>query len=351
MAQQTENAETETGSAQSTVTKDETRDPSVSASKQNAAEKASSVLSATPYSYEGLIKYLENVGFTHDDAVYGADSVNADYNEQAYKKAQQILKYSAYSRSGLKKVLISAGFTDGQAEYGLDKVGLDDEAPATTETEKETVKETVKETEKETQAETKAKKKKAKKNNDKAELEKAETVQEMIDVLDKLGYTASFYDCTYEEDDGYISDAHSVDVFYDESRYPKEDLEDYYMIGSIENVDTSKKTVDVYYYGDLESLFDQQKEDYEAMREELDKKLDVYTAWTAFELYGKAEYPYGFSRKMFSVIAEEPKDEDTWFLKCTVKITNMFNATFETSAEAYVTGTTDNPKVTYFYVY
>ena len=55
--------------------------------------------------------------------------------------------------------------------------------------------------------------------------------------------------------------------------------------------------------------------------------------------------------KFLGEIAREPKDEDTWFLKYEVTVTNEYGAKRDTVAEAYVTGTDDNPQVTYFLVY
>ena len=84
----------------------------------------------------------------------------------------------------------------------------------------------------------------------------------------------------------------------------------------------------------------------------LSAKLDDAKAVLAMEKYGKAAFPYGFKmHKFLGEIAREPKDEDTWFLKYEVTVTNEYGAKRDTVAEAYVTGTDDNPQVTYFLVY
>ena len=81
-------------------------------------------------------------------------------------------------------------------------------------------------------------------------------------------------------------------------------------------------------------------------------KLGSTKAVRAMEKYGKSAYPYGFKmHKFLGEIAREPKDEDTWFLKYEVTVTNEYGAKRDTVAEAYVTGTDDNPQVTYFLVY
>ena len=84
----------------------------------------------------------------------------------------------------------------------------------------------------------------------------------------------------------------------------------------------------------------------------LSAKLKDTTAILAMETYGTAAFPYGFKmHKFLGEIAREPKDEDTWFLKYEVTVTNEYGAKRDTVAEAYVTGTDDNPQVTYFLVY
>ena len=91
--------------------------------EKNAVEKAKSYLRVMAFSREGLIDQLEYEGFTHKEAVYGADHAGADWNEQAAKKAAQYLEYSAFSREGLIDQLKYEGFTQSQAEYGVRAVG------------------------------------------------------------------------------------------------------------------------------------------------------------------------------------------------------------------------------------
>ncbi len=91
--------------------------------EKNALKKALSYLDYTAFSYKGLIKQLEFEGFSHEEAVYGADNCGADWNEQAALKAQSYLDYTAFSRDGLIKQLEYEGFTREQAEYGADAVG------------------------------------------------------------------------------------------------------------------------------------------------------------------------------------------------------------------------------------
>lgn len=91
----------------------------------------------------------------------------------------------------------------------------------------------------------------------------------------------------------------------------------------------------------------------DAVRAALEEKLPASYAWTAAESYGKAQYPYGFKLKDFmGRMAEEPKDESTWFLRATCNVTNENGAKAkDLVCEAEVTGTKDAPEVVSFMVY
>jgi len=98
--------------------------PEETVSQQNARQKAAEYLDYTAFSRTGLIQQLVYEGFTQADATYGADAVNADWNEQAAKKAAEYLDYSAFSHSGLIEQLVYEGFTQAEAEYGVSTTGL-----------------------------------------------------------------------------------------------------------------------------------------------------------------------------------------------------------------------------------
>ena len=90
---------------------------------KNAVKKAKSYLNFTAFSYTGLIKQLEYEGFTHDEAVYGADNSGADWKEQAFKKGMSYLDFMAFSRDGLIDQLEYEGFTEEEIEYAITKIG------------------------------------------------------------------------------------------------------------------------------------------------------------------------------------------------------------------------------------
>lgn len=91
--------------------------------EKNALSNAHQYLNYTAFSYTGLIEQLEYEGYSHEEAVYGADNCGADWNEQAAKCAENYLNYTSFSRSGLIEQLEYEGFTAEQAEYGVTAVG------------------------------------------------------------------------------------------------------------------------------------------------------------------------------------------------------------------------------------
>lgn len=93
-------------------------------SQKNALRKAQSYLAYTAFSHDGLVAQLEYEKFSHEDAVYGADNVGANWNEQAAKKAKSYMDMQGYSRDGLIEQLKYEKFTQEQAEYGANAVGL-----------------------------------------------------------------------------------------------------------------------------------------------------------------------------------------------------------------------------------
>jgi SOS response regulatory protein OraA/RecX len=86
--------------------------------QRNAVKKANTYLSYTAFSYKGLIEQLEFEGFSHEEAVYGADNCGADWYEQAVVKAKSYLEYTSFSREGLIEQLEFEGFTHEEAVYG-----------------------------------------------------------------------------------------------------------------------------------------------------------------------------------------------------------------------------------------
>lgn len=91
--------------------------------EKNALRSAGSYLDTMPFSYNGLIEQLEYEGYSHSEAVYGADNCGADWNEQAVKMAASYLDTMSFSRTGLIEQLEYEGFTHDQAVYGVEQNG------------------------------------------------------------------------------------------------------------------------------------------------------------------------------------------------------------------------------------
>ena len=86
----------------------------------------------------------------------------------------------------------------------------------------------------------------------------------------------------------------------------------------------------------------------------LEKKLSTTAALTACQQRGKHEYPYGFKTHDIGGVIQDftPRDDNTWYYKATVDVTNAYGATAAgRNYECTVTGTTDNPQVVGFNVY
>jgi CheY-like chemotaxis protein len=80
-------------------------------------------LDYTAFSRSGLIKQLEYEGYSTEEATYGVDALNTNWNDQAVKSAKNYLDYTAFSRSGLIEQLEYEGFTTEEATYGASANG------------------------------------------------------------------------------------------------------------------------------------------------------------------------------------------------------------------------------------
>ncbi len=101
-----------------------TEKPKLTVGQENAASKALDYLDYTAFSRSGLIKQLEFEGFTTDEATFGVDYIDADWNAQAEAKAQDYMDYSSFSKQGLIDQLIFEGFSKEQAAIGAAAVGF-----------------------------------------------------------------------------------------------------------------------------------------------------------------------------------------------------------------------------------
>lgn len=89
----------------------------------------------------------------------------------------------------------------------------------------------------------------------------------------------------------------------------------------------------------------------EKEREIFKEKFPAADAWIALENYGEKEFPYGFDlHYTFGRLAEEPMDEDTWYLKAEATIKNAYGTEMDVVCEGEISGTPDSPAVEYFHV-
>ncbi len=99
--------------------------PSMTTGQYNALKTANRYLDVLPFSYTGLIEQLEYEGYSHEEAVYGADNCGADWYEQALLQAESYLDTMPFSYTGLIEQLEYEGFTHAEAVYGADNCGAD----------------------------------------------------------------------------------------------------------------------------------------------------------------------------------------------------------------------------------
>lgn len=165
--------------------------------------------------------------------------------------------------------------------------------------------------------------------------------QNLLDAKNKineLGYTAKIFHARDPENE-------LTDWF---EGYSDEELQGW-IVTDVKNIDTSAKTVEV--YADTAEHIAEEKAA-EEREKNLEAKLSAGAAWTAVELYGEQQCPYGFDLHNFvGLIAQEPSDDNTWFLKAEVTVTNAFGAERDTVCEAHVTGTSESPQIVDFLIY
>lgn len=149
---------------------------------------------------------------------------------------------------------------------------------------------------------------------------------------------------------GTVADV-SLDVKYDGNKYIVSNVKGTFGSGDLSEIEKEKAA----------SLFltvpakliknDRNQKEVNALDHSDD--LDKYVARTAFENYGKSQYPYGFKCHWILDLRSEEQStvNGSWFFKVGVKITNQYGASRETIAEGVITGTTDKPIIKQFRVH
>lgn len=99
---------------------------SVTAGQRSAFKSAKQSLESAPSSRAALIHELvtyDNVSV--EDATYGVDAANQDWNSQAANSAIDYLVHGSFSRSGLIRQLEFEKYTTAEATYGVDRTNAD----------------------------------------------------------------------------------------------------------------------------------------------------------------------------------------------------------------------------------
>lgn len=130
---ETETQQTQTDAPTETPTEEETQTdtpteadtapPELTLGQKNAVRSAVQYIETLAFSHDRLIEQLEYSGFTHEEAVYGADNCGADWNAEAAEAAKNYIDTLAMSRERLIEQLLYDKFTQEQAEYGASSVG------------------------------------------------------------------------------------------------------------------------------------------------------------------------------------------------------------------------------------
>ena len=87
------------------------------------ARRALELLEQEPHSYAVLTRMLRSEGFSSVDILYALAQSGIDWMEQAARKARQYVAQGDYTREALLEQLIAVGFSEEQAAYGADHCG------------------------------------------------------------------------------------------------------------------------------------------------------------------------------------------------------------------------------------
>lgn len=103
----------------------EVDDPNATKGEQNALGAAKNYVTVMAFSYEGLISQLLFEGYAQQEATYGVDNCNADWDDMASKSATNYLNTLSFSKDGLVHQLEFDKYTTEQATKAVDNCGAD----------------------------------------------------------------------------------------------------------------------------------------------------------------------------------------------------------------------------------
>lgn len=161
-------------------------------------------------------------------------------------------------------------------------------------------------------------------------------VSDIFSMIEEKGYTASYTAQNTGNDFTFLMG--------DDPSFGDDNI-----IQEIKNVNTENKTLEVVFLG---KALIQEAEVKKSNQEILEAKLDPSVAWGTMWTYCKEQFPYGFKdHQATQWYAERAEDENTWFLKAGCEYKTAFGTWVETVVEARVTGTTNNPEISYIHIY
>lgn len=85
---------------------------------KKALEKAKEYLEETSWSRTAVIEFLELLGYTYEEAAYGADNCGADWYAQAVKETQKFGSFWSRERA-LEWLIDTSKFTEDEANYAV----------------------------------------------------------------------------------------------------------------------------------------------------------------------------------------------------------------------------------------
>ena len=96
--------------------------PKMTDEQESAVGRAKGNMRSGFYSLPGLIAQLETEGFAHDDAVFAAEYIGADFNAAALGQAKLYLNQGDYTKETLAAQLQTDGFTAEEADYAVSNI-------------------------------------------------------------------------------------------------------------------------------------------------------------------------------------------------------------------------------------
>lgn len=173
-------------------------------------------------------------------------------------------------------------------------------------------------------------KKRLKHADEEIEALKNKTCYKAETILNELGYKGTY---TFE--------TNGLDFTEDIKAMDDSQLKSF-TITAVNDVNKSKKTAEF----TINSKTNIEKGKKES---KLRKKLSEGSSCVAIQTYGETQYPYGFDFSSFSATFTL-KDDNSWHVAGSCEVTNQYGAEAELQCIAEVTGTSENPTVTYFEV-